>query len=384
MIGPTAILDQLSNDKKPTFREILTSLINKANREEISTILLGEIHDNSPTWQAILANLDVLSRSKKRVVLIFEHLNQDSNPDFKRALGKAQKGSNNPLKHVQAMQEKTIDSFIFFLAVTNAGIPVLGAENKASNPFYKLKGQIPMETLREMEKFQRSPDRIIKTNETFANFIKEYCGDDILPIFVGGAAHPILLKQGDLIYDPGIQGRIPKSVAIYLVDSATPTSQENAPYYATDRNSSGNYDYQVETNKLALYKDSFDGIPQLIDKIKFLLTALDQIMRGHALFFKDSTFLLKEDTNVILLAFQASVQKEIKFLEFDVLVEHLVTFKKSQNDNDSKPSFFKSKDSIYTWELLKTAIYHDLATLLHDEIKHQSITKYVNSPTKSQ
>lgn len=107
-------------------------------------------------------------------------------------------------------------------------------------------------------------------------------------------------------------------------------------------------------------------------------------MRGHALFFKDSTFLLKEDTNVILLAFQASVQKEIKFLEFDVLVEHLVTFKKSQNDNDSKPSFFKSKDSIYTWELLKTAIYHDLATLLHDEIKHQSITKYVNSPTKSQ
>lgn len=65
MLGPTEILDQLTKEKKPTFREILTNLINKANREEISTILLGEIHDSSPTWQAILANLDVLSRSKK-------------------------------------------------------------------------------------------------------------------------------------------------------------------------------------------------------------------------------------------------------------------------------------------------------------------------------
>ncbi|WP_019216632.1 hypothetical protein [Legionella tunisiensis] len=82
------------------------------------------------------------------------------------------------------------------MAVTNNGIPILGAEHKASNPFYKLKGQIPMETLREMEKFQRSPDRIIKTNEAFANFIQDYCRDDILPVFVGGAAHPISLKKG--------------------------------------------------------------------------------------------------------------------------------------------------------------------------------------------
>ncbi|WP_019216633.1 hypothetical protein [Legionella tunisiensis] len=52
--------------------------------------------------------MDVLSRSKKKVVLIFEHLTQDANPDFKKALGKAQKGSDNPLKHVAAMQEKQL------------------------------------------------------------------------------------------------------------------------------------------------------------------------------------------------------------------------------------------------------------------------------------
>ncbi|WP_019216631.1 hypothetical protein [Legionella tunisiensis] len=137
-------------------------------------------------------------------------------------------------------------------------------------------------------------------------------------------------------------------MAIYLIHSTTPSSQENAPYYAADRNLSGNYDYQAETNKQALYQDSFDSIPQLADKIKFLVTALDQIVRGHALFFQDSTFLLEEDTNAILLAFQASVQKEIKFLEFNVLVHCLITSKKSQqNDNDKKPSFSKS-NSLFT------------------------------------
>ncbi|BCA94405.1 hypothetical protein TUM19329_07660 [Legionella antarctica] len=225
-----------------------------------------------------------------------------------------------------------------------------------------------IDILRAMERYQKSRERITKTNEVFASLVEKYCDKDTLPIFIGGAAHPITLYQDKEVYDFGLQGRVENSVSICLLEAAESSFQSKAPYNHAERNLQGTYDYQIITNKKTLYKDTFENLPQLMDKIQFLTNSLDHLIKGHLWFALNKTNFMPEEANAILLAFQESIGETIKFSSFEKLLDELIMAKSFKVPNPSLFSSKTSKELLYTREMSITAIYHDLAVVLKEEI----------------
>ncbi|ARM33288.1 hypothetical protein B0B39_07010 [Legionella longbeachae] len=350
-----------------SFRGLLNSLIND---DSVSSILIGETHDISPTKDAILSNLDLLANSRRRIIIISENLNQAENSALKSSLKNAIKGDVNPLKKASFLKEKTIDTYELIYAAFSEGVPVLGAENKKSNPFgsYKAK-EITQKVIRKMEIYQRSPERIIVTNSEFAKLINSFCSKDILPIFIGGGAHIVALSSKDKLYDPGLQGRIQNSVSIYLNEDSTPSITSSFSYSAPDRELTGQYDYMVLTNKKELYKNKFDSIDDLNSKIDYLIEILDKLISSHIFFPRNLVFTLQEELDPILNAFQDSAHCGCSFKCLPTIFEDVL---KDKNRLKEKSSFFnKSHTSLshYSRKQLSDAIHHDLYEFLNSSSK---------------
>jgi hypothetical protein len=374
MAVSTDITNILSSDNKPTFRKLLQNLVSNST---VSSILIGENHDDHLVEDLVLANLDVLAKSRRQVILIFENLKQSDNSSLRKALDKAKKDSSNPLKKVEVLQDFPVQFFTIVLGAVTHNIIVLGAENKTSNPFSSIKdSEMTRDILRAMEKFQKSPDRIVKTNEEFANLVNESCRENTIPIFIGGAAHPITLSQDGQVFDPGLQGRIKNSVSIYVLEAFKPDFQTSYAYHHTDRKVQGIYDFQIVSNKKILYKETFDSLPQLMDKINFLTNTLDNLIKAHLFFAKNSTYSLHEEAHAILSAFQESINEKVEFPTFDRILNELIAVK---NSTEKSQGFFSpktSKEPGYSKESLTTAIFHDLASVLKNEITDQIKIKY--------
>ena len=101
MAVSTDITNILSNDKKPTFRKLLKNLVSNSS---VSSILIGENHDDHLIEDLVLANLDVLAKSRRQVILIFENLKQSDNNSLRKAFDKANKGSSDPLKKLKCFK----------------------------------------------------------------------------------------------------------------------------------------------------------------------------------------------------------------------------------------------------------------------------------------
>lgn len=352
----------LDTDQNKSFRELLIQLV---NNREISSLLVGETHDISPTWAMLLANMDVLTQSPRNIVLIFEHLNQKDNSALTKALEKKQTEFNNPLKKIEPLKTGNPEIFIASLAAVNNHIAVLGAENKKSNPFGGYKDhEMDSTIIKEMQKFQKSPERITVTNEVFANLVLKCCDNNTLPIFIGGAAHPIALSLGTKQYDPGLQGRIKDSVSLYLVESRTPFITEKAAYLEEDRGVQGTYDYKVMTNKTTLYQEVFDSAAQLKDKIELLNNILNGLIKGHLLFKQKSNFAMDEELQSILPAFQKSAGTTIKFSHLEAYITKLLQEKDQRTS--SKHGFFSLKKEAkpaqsYSPTALREVLLEDIA-----------------------
>ncbi|WP_065236258.1 hypothetical protein [Legionella sainthelensi] len=336
------------------------------NDDSVSSILIGEIHNISPTIDAILSNLDLLTNSSRRIIIISESLNQSENTALKNALKNAIKGDVNPLKKASFLKENSIDTYELIYVSFSMGLTVLGAENKKSNPFssYKSK-EITQKIIRKMEAYQKSPDRIIVTNGEFSKLINSFCRKDTLPIFIGGGAHIVPLSSKDKLYDLGLQGRIKNSVSIYLNEDSSPSVTSSFSYSAPDRELTGQYDYLVLTNKKELYKNKFDSIEDLNAKIDYLIEILDKLICSHIFFPKNLVFTLQEELDPILQAFQESAQCECSFKSLPTVLEDVLKDKKRPKE---KSSFFnKSHTSVshYSQNQLAYAIRADLSELLH-------------------
>ncbi len=135
--------------------------------------------------------------------------------------------------------------------------------------------EIDPSMMRAMEKFQRSPDRILKANAVFADFMENLCTPDTIPIFIGGAGHPVELYAEDHLYDKGIQGRVKQGISVLLTFSPTiETIQMDAAYANTERHLQGTYNYNILTNKKAIYKEAFNSYPGIKDKMTLLIDLL--------------------------------------------------------------------------------------------------------------
>ncbi|WP_258956545.1 hypothetical protein [Legionella sainthelensi] len=350
-------------DTHPSFRALLSSLIND---DSVSSILIGEVHNISPTIDAILSNLDLLANSPRRIIIISESLNQTENTALKSALKSAIKGDVNPLKKASFLKENSIDTYELIYASFSMGLTVLGAENKKSNPFssYKTK-EITQKIIRKMEAYQKSPDRIIVTNREFSKLINSFCSKDTLPIFIGGGAHIVPLSSKDKLYDLGLQGRIKNSVSIYLNEDNSPSVTSSFSYSAPDRELTGQYDYLVVTNKKDLYKNKFDSIEDVNAKIDYLIEILDKLICSHIFFPKNLVFTLQEELDPILQAFQESAQCESSFKSLPTVLEDVLKDKKRPKE---KSSFFnKSHPSVshYSQNQLAYAIRDDLSEFLN-------------------
>ncbi|STX28560.1 Uncharacterised protein [Legionella beliardensis] len=364
------IAKQITLDKASTLRKLLESVTNNA---QVSALLLGEAHDTSPTTAAMLANIDVLSQSKRPVVFVLESFKQYHNPKLQAAFKKAEKGSPKPLKGFKRSEEDSdVALFTFVLAAINHGIPVLGAENIVSNPFSApdKKWSDLTAKIRAMEGFKKSPDRITKPNEVFSSLINEQCEEGAFCIFIGGAAHPPqLVESNGQIFDIGMQARVPNSVSVYLLRDDEPDCKKDAPYFSTERQLGGNYDFLVTTNKSALYKDSFDSQNQMIDKVNLLVSFIDDLLKGYSQFHKPTLgVFLQQEIAAVLSSFQQSVKSEIKFTELNKLTTNLIaaTAKKGEG---SKFSFFKKES--YSSHNLAEAIHRDLADMTKQETTKQ-------------
>ncbi|KTD08967.1 hypothetical protein Lgra_2202 [Legionella gratiana] len=366
MLSSSDAKDLIENTHS-SFRALLRSLIRDSS---VSSILIGETHDFSPTVDAIISNLDLLANSPRRIIIISENLNQSENSTLKCSLKSAIKGDVDPLKKASFLKEKSIDTYELLYASFSVGVIVLGAENKKSNPFstYKSK-EITQKIIRKMEAYQKSPDRIIVTNKEFSKLINSFCSKDTLPIFIGGGAHVVPLSSKDQLYDLGLQGRIKNSVSIYLNDAPSPSITTSFPYSAPDRELTGQYDYKVLTNKKELYKNTFDSIEDLNDKTDYLIKILDKLISSHVFFPKNVTLTLQDELEPILKAFQESALCECSFKSLHTLLEDVV---KDKSKPKEKSSFFsKSHASVshYSRQELSLAIRNDLAELLSSVAK---------------
>ncbi|KTD63612.1 hypothetical protein Lsan_1045 [Legionella santicrucis] len=350
-------------DTNSSFRALLSSLIND---DSVSSILIGETHNISPTVDAILSNLDLLANSPRRIIIISESLNQAENAALKSALKSAIKGNVNPLKKASFLKEKSIDTYELIYASFSVGVTVLGAENKKSNPFssYKSK-EITQKIIRKMEAYQKSPERIIVTNSEFSKLINSFCSKDTLPIFIGGGAHIVSLNSKNKLYDLGLQGRIKDSVSIYLNEDNSPSITSSFSYSAPDRELTGQYDYMVLTNKKELYKNKFDSIEDLNAKIDYLIEILDKLISSHIFFPKNLVFTLREELDPILQAFQESAQCECSFKSLPTVLENVL---KDKNRPKEKSSFFNkchASGPHYSQKQLSCAIRDDLSEFLN-------------------
>lgn len=350
---------QLDNDAPSSFRAVLKSLIND---NKVSSILIGETHEISPTLDAILSNLDILAASPRRVILITEDLNQSDNTAFKSALRKTEKGDIDSLKKLTFLKGKTISIYQLIYSSFSAGLLVQGAENKKTNPFCDYE-QNDFSVLRKMEAYQKSPERITVTNSEFAKLIHDFCSEDTLPIFLGGAAHVVALSSGDTLFDAGLQGRVKNSVSIYLCDGATPAISLSFDYTVTDRELTGQYDYMVLTNKKVLYDEAFSDIDGLNDKIEYFITVLDRLLHSYILYFNNVSWLLRTDLNPIIEAFQDSIKCPCAFKSLDKIFEDVIQQREKPKE---KFLFFTLPKLVegYTKKELKLAIYDDLAEFL--------------------
>jgi hypothetical protein len=262
---------------------------------------------------------------------------------------------------------KIADFFTTSLALLSSGVQIFGIESQDSNPFAHVKDiEVKMDVIRAMEKFQKSPGRIIKTNEVFADFLLNFCDENTLPIFVGGGAHPIALSQDGEEYDQGIKGRIKGAVSVYLIHSdSAPTAEVDVAYENVERQMTGTYDFKFQTNRQALFHDTFDSL-DFQGKLNVLTMSLHHLLKGHLYAPKSGTVSLSEDTHAILSAFQNSVGKIIKFPAVIELVTKIITYR---DHDEKKKTFFggPSRHSIYSKELLEIALHKDLKDVLLQE-----------------
>ncbi|MDX1837263.1 hypothetical protein [Legionella taurinensis] len=351
----------VGSDSASSFRNLLGSLI---KNPDVSSILIGEIHDFSPTLDAVLSNLDILADSPRRVIIIAEELNQVENSALQSALKKAKKGDVDPLKKMSLFKEKTIHTYELIFALFSVGILIQGAENKKTNPFIGSE-EVDIDVLRKMEAYQRSTERITVTNSEFARLITHFCSEETLPIFIGGAAHVVALSSKDGLFDPGLQGRVKNSVSVYLIDSVSTVSiTESFPYKAADRELTGQYDYMVMTNKKTLYKETFSSIDNLNEKVDYLITVLDKLLHCYLLFPRNATVSLPYDLEPILEAFQDDNACQCAFKALRTIFKEVTQEKEKLLEKDKFSFFTRSKPISYSKNQLALALHEDLAELL--------------------
>ncbi|KTD18329.1 hypothetical protein [Legionella jordanis] len=376
------LVRQISSDKPKTFRNLLKTSL---NNPETSALLIGEIHGVSPSYEAILANIDLLSHSKRKVVLLFEALNQEDNHKMAKAFAKAQQEHSNPLKSVAGLQksEVSINLYTVILAAINHGIKVMGCENVISNPFCNKTDadyKDPMELVRGMEKFQRSADRIRKPNEVFSSLINSLIDEkDVFCIFIGGAAHPVELRnEADEVFDAGMKRRIhAQNLSVFLIENKNSSVKENEIREFTDRHLYGVYDYAVGTNKFDLYKDSFQSQPQVMDKIKLLNLFCHNLITGYLYFHKQS-FELKQEIADVISCFEESVDKKFEFPALHEFIDKIIELSNTTKPEERKNTFFKQERKRYSRDELHTKIHHDLSEFVIEEFKSSVGNSYSN------
>ncbi|QRN05129.1 hypothetical protein GH742_09060 [Legionella sp. MW5194] len=331
---------------------------------EVSSILIGEIHDFSPTLDVVLSNLDSLASSPRRIIIIAEDLNQADNSALKSALKKAIKGDMDPLKKMSLFKAKTIHTYELIFALFSVGVLIQGAENKKTNPFSDSE-EVDLDMLRKMEAYQRSTDRITVTNNEFAKLINSFCSEETLPIFIGGAAHVVALSSKDGLFDPGLQGRVKNSVSVYLTDSGSTVSiTESFPYKAADRELTGQYDYMVMTNKKTLYKETFSSIDNFNEKVDYLITLIDKLLHCYLLFPRNATLSLANDLEPILEAFQEDSACQCAFKALRTIFKEVTQEKEKLQEKDKFLFFTRTKSIAYSKNQLAGAMQEDLAELI--------------------
>lgn len=358
MLASSDAKKQIDSDKPSSFRSLLSSLI---NNNAVSSILVGEIHDISPTLDAVLSNLDLLAASPRRVILITEDLNQSDNTVLKNALKKAAKEEIHSLKKMTFLKGKSIYSYQLIYASLSVGILVQGAENKKTNPFCDCK-ETELAVLRKMEAYQKSSERITVTNSEFAKLIHDFCSEGMLPLFIGGAAHVVALSSSDGPFDPGLQGRVKNSASIYLSQATLPSITPSFAYVAADRQLTGQYDYMVLTNKKALYEEALSSIDGLTDKIEYFIGVLDRLLHSYILYPHNASLLLPYDLNPVIEAFKENIAYDGAFESVHRLFESVLQEKEKPKEKENFLFFSLSKAPVrYTQNELALAVDEDLA-----------------------
>lgn len=353
---------EIHGREEQTFRELFAHLLDSP---DVTAILLGENHEISPTFYALSANLDLLLNSKRRPVLIFENLRQEDNQKLVKLLDKRW---GIPHKKIEFIKNKSLDFFSLCLSALNRGITICGIETEETNPFkIPPEGKVSMTLIRAMETFQKSSGRIQKTNEIFSEFIQHYCQEDVIPIFIGGAAHCISLyeKGSNHLFDPGIQGRIAGSVSLYLSFSSIPSFDQKASYLNEERSLQGVYNYQINSNIQSLYQDSFDSFLTTEDKISFLTSCIDDLIRAYLCNSKRGASLLKSETNILVEAFKKSENMQEKLSSSNDFTHKLIR-NLNIEDSRSETGFFaqkKSAKNTYSKELLEKILRQQLEEL---------------------
>ncbi|STX52066.1 Uncharacterised protein [Legionella busanensis] len=368
------ITNQIILDGQKTFRNLLKTAI---TNDQLSSILVGEEHGKSPSIAALLANIDVLAQSKRKVVFVLEHLNQEQNQALYDALAQARKGEKTPLKGFKGAD---IVLFTLILAAINKGILVLGAENEISDPFSVNDGKWDNDIdgkNKAMFEYLRSVDRLINPNQVFSTLINKVCEDGTLCFFIGGRNHPPELRNGDNeIVEIGMQARIPNSVTVHLQYSEEISFKENVAYVSSERRLNGQYDFLVETNRLALYKDSFDSYHSLSDKKELLVSLVDDLIQGYLQFHKKlPPYLLKQEVEIILTAIQQSLDTKLDSKAVKA-IDHFID-KSIKPDTEKKwPLKIFSKKEAYSKEELDKVISKALKE--GDFVKSLSSTRFMS------
>lgn len=361
MLSTSDAKQLIGSDSAPSFRVLLGSLI---KNPDVSSILIGEIHDFSPTLDAILSNLDNLAASPRRVIIIAEDINQVENAALKSALKKAKRGDVDPLKKMSLFKGKTIYTYELVFALFSVGLLIQGAENKKTNPFCDCE-ETDLGVLRKIEVYQKSPERITVTNSEFAKLINGFCSEETLPIFIGGAAHVVALSSKEGPFDPGLQGRIKNSVSIFLKNSGSTVSiTESFPYKAADRELTGQYDYMVMTNKKTLYKETFSSIDNLNAKVDYLISVLDKLLHCYLFFPRNAMVFLPYDLEPILEAFQEDNACQCAFKSLRAVFKEVTQEKGKQKEKEKFSFFTRSQPLAYSKDQLALALHEDLAELV--------------------
>lgn len=334
------------------FRVLLMDLVN-SNR---SAILIGENHDTSPTTEALVANLDILKSSKRKIIIVTEGLDEAMNPQLESAL---KNKDFSYLKEAGFSKSTRLSTFELCKIMLEAGIPIYGSESEQ------------YEKIDDPYKYAISKERIKNANTEFARVVKKFISDSTLVIFISGSAHNIaLLDSNNTIVDSGIIGRVENSVTLRLVRSTDNLVTANDHYrYEDNREFHGIYDFCVNTNIQNLFIDSFNSLTEPEDKLQLLLSYINNKIELFTIYkintSSSSKFSLKEDK--VLQAFNISTNSNCSFKHVHLLIDSIV------KQSETKPSLLNlfgmfSRSDQYKKELLIAAVAEDIAT----EIPHFS------------